>query len=222
MRTRLAALAALLAAAGCDLRQDISTVRFQLLPVTYLVSTELLHVPPVFWRLRCTPERNTCCEVFDCAAIPLLCREQACVTDFSFETYGTIDMRAAAPAVTRLKLGEVAALTVSRLRFDARNQLNVDLPPLSLYLAPVEVITASHPDAERFATIPALPARSRVDDGVLDVSAESQEAFARYARKWGVFNLIVTAPVSIQSTQTPLRGFAAMDVIIEISATLDL
>jgi hypothetical protein len=223
LAVRLVALLAVAASGGCGLvEDDVSTVGFELMPVKYGIDTRLLNVPAAFWRLRCTPERDVCCEVFPCGSIPLVCQESACVTDFSFEAYATVDLRAEAPALTRLRANQVTDLYVTRIRYDADNLLNLDMPALDLYMAPVAVTTASDPQAEKFATLPALRAGAKARRVTVDVPIKSRELFARYARAWGAFNLIATAPVAIRSTMQPLAGQAVMTVVMEIGASLDL
>jgi hypothetical protein len=210
-----------LGACGELVEPDLSTLHFQLLPMKYAVDARLLSVPATFYRLRCGEDEGVCCRAFDCAVLPLLCRQDACVTDFRFEAYVTVDLRAEAPALTRLGVQHRSALVVSRLHVDAENALNMDLPPLELWLAPVHVNTANHPDAEHFATLPALPAQRRRTGAVVEVPPAAQAAFARYARAWGAFNMIAVAPLGIASTDRPLAGNAAMTVRIELAASLD-
>jgi hypothetical protein len=200
----------------------VTTVRLSLLPVKYGIDTRLLGVPPEFWSLRCSPEENRCCEAFNCNLVPLVCKQNACATDFKFEAYATVDLRSEAPALTRVGAGERSRLTISNIRFDAQNDLNTDLPALDLYMAPLEVQTASDPRAQKFARIPLLKAGRTVTGGAVQLYRGSGDTFARYARAWGAFNMIVNAPIDVRSTMTPLAGQAAMIVTIEVAASLDL
>lgn len=223
MKARAFALALALGVVACDLAaEDLSTVGFQLLPVRYGVDSRLLNVPPSFWKLRCATDASVCCRAFDCNALPLECRADACVTNFRFEAPVVIDLRAEAPALTRVGAQHRSTLVVSRLLVDAENGLNTDLPPLELWLAPVAVTTANHPLAERFAVLPALGAHRRRLGTVVEIPVAAQQAFARYARAWGAFNLIAAAPLALPSTQMPLQGSATLTVTIELSAALDL
>jgi hypothetical protein len=218
-------LALLCALSGCGLAdEDITTLRFELTPVRYGIDTRFLHVPPGFWRLRCDPTAavDVCCQFVDCATVPLVCRDSACVNDFHFEAYGTIDMSMQAPAFSRVRAGRVADLYLSRIRYDVNNGLNIDLPALDLFLAPVSVTSADHPEAQRFGIMPAIKARTMAPDRDVDILPHSRQVFSRYAREWGAFNLIVIAPVVIRSTMTPLSGAASMDVVIEVSGSLKL
>jgi hypothetical protein len=59
---------------GCGLIDpDVTTIRFELMPIKYGVDTRMFSVPPAFWRLRCGSDSNVCCQAIDCTAIPLVC-----------------------------------------------------------------------------------------------------------------------------------------------------
>jgi hypothetical protein len=218
-------LVALVLLAGCGLADpDVSTLRFELTPVKYGIDTRFLHVPPGFWRLRCDPAApvDVCCQFVDCTTVPLVCRDTACVNDFHFEAYGTIDMAMQAPAFTRVKAGRVADLTLSRIRYDIENTLNIDLPAFDLFLAPVAVTSADDPQAQRFGIMPPMKAKTTAKGREVEILPGAREIFAPYVQEWGAFNLIVIAPVVVSSTMMPLTGAASLDVVIEVSGSLKL
>lgn len=217
----LATLAGL--APGCGFAdEDVTTVRFELTPVRYGLDTRLLHVPPEFWRLRCDTNPNVCCQTIDCAVAPLVCRDGACVNDFHFESYGTIDLRMQQPALSRVGAARVADFYLSHIRYDVNNQLNIALPALDLYVAPVEITSSADPAAQKFGIMPAVGAKTAVKNRQVRILSDSRQLFARYARDWQAFNLIIVAPVVVQSTMAPLAGSATMDVTIEVSGSLGL
>lgn len=224
-----AAVAVALAAAGATMSagcglvdDDFTTLRFELTPVRYSIDTRLLHVPPGFWRLRCDSNPNACCQFVDCAVVPLICVESACLNDFRFEAYGTIDLRVQAPALTRVGAAKVADLYLSRIRYEMDNGLNVDLPPFDLYMGPVAALSASDPAAQKFAIVPAIKAMTKVSGREVQILPGSRELFGQYAREWAAFNLIVVAPLVVKSTMTPLAGVASIEVVMEISGSLEL
>lgn len=215
------ALAALIAACGL-IDPDVSTVRYDLYPVTYTLDTSYLTVPPAFYRLRCASDEKACCQAIDCEIIPLACHDGACVTDFPFEQYATIDLRTEAPALTKTGAHERAELYVSRIRYEVRNLLNLALPTMDLYLAPLGVTTAADPRATAFARVPATPASTTLGSRDVQILPGGREAFAQHATEWTAFNLIVSAPVGLSSTMAPLKGRVDMKVFIELSAELSL
>lgn len=222
-RALLAAIAAAAASlGGCGFDADITTLRFELTPVRYSIDTRLLHVPPGFWRLRCESDGSVCCQFVDCAVVPLVCRENACVNDFHFEAYGTIDLRVQAPALTRVGAASVADLYLSRIRYDMDNGLNVDLPAFDLYMAPVASIASADPLAQKFAVIPPIRALTKQAGREVQILPGARELFGQYAKEWAAFNLIVVAPLVVRSTMTPLTGVASIEVVMEISGSLEL
>jgi hypothetical protein len=127
-------------------------------------------------------------------------------------------LRAEAPGLTRAGVNSFADLYVSRLRYDFDNALNMNLPAMDLYMAPVDALSAMDARAEKFATIPAIRAGTKVVASNVEIEKSGRDLFARYAREWTAFNLIVAAPLAIRSTMAPLSGIATVSVVIEMSA----
>lgn len=219
MRRGLVVLS-LLMSAGCGLIDtDVTTLRYELYPVTYGLDTQQVTLPASFYRLRCDDDGAGCCTSVDCTLLPLACRDHACVTDFRFEQYGTIDLRAEAPALTRLEVNRFTRVSVTRIRFDVDNRLNLDIPPLDLSLAPVGVTSATDPAAVAFASLPALPAGTKATLREVPLKAGGVEASRREAERWEAFNLIVSGPLALSSQMAPLRGSIDLTVHVELTAT---
>lgn len=211
--------AAAIALVGCGLIDpDVSTLRYELYPVSYTIDTAYLTVPPAFYRLRCGDDKGTCCAAIDCAIVPLACRDGACVTDFPFEQYATIDLRAEAPALTKTGAHDRAELYVSRIRYRVANGLNLDLPAIDLFLAPIGTTTAARGEATPFARLPPTPARTTLGARDVELLPDARAAFRAQASRWTAFNLIARAPVALSSTMSPLSGRVDMKVMIELAA----
>jgi hypothetical protein len=199
------------AAGGCGLvDSDIATLSFALPPKSYSFDTTTAGwtAPPTsFPEITCGPGQAVadCCEPVpgmrvDCVATPLVCEQGACALRFLVETAQTMDLQREVPKLMGVNSQSLADVYISEIRYTYGSSLNVDLPPVDLYVAPASVMSASDPLAEKFGHVPAIPAMSSGIDLAVELDPAARAIFSKYARELGTpFNFIASTTVVVSS-----------------------
>lgn len=224
----LVALAGLLGL-GCGLAEDLEKLRtlgFQLPSRSYSVNTQ-----DARWRnpppggvpqVRCGPgglvDANSCCTppapapAIDCMQYPLSCEMGSCALKFRYEQASLVDLAKDVPALSSIKGSILSDVTVTRLDLTIANSMNVMLPPVTLYVAPANVTSASDGSARQVAVVPAKPpGYTGMEQIPLDAAA--QAAIADFVRDFQTpFNIIAATDV-VLSSGTPLPS-GKLDVTV--------
>jgi len=102
----------------------------------------------------------------------------------------------------------------------SNNTLNVDLPPISIYLAPDGVTDPNDPSAELFGTVPPIPAGSD-PMGNVQKTSNADAVFQKYTKNVSqTFNIIAAATVVIDGGSPVPNGHITVTVGGTISAQL--
>jgi len=102
----------------------------------------------------------------------------------------------------------------------SNNTLNVDLPPISIYLAPDGVTDPTDPSAELFGTVPPIPAGSD-PMGNVQKTSNADAVFQKYTKNVSqTFNIIAAATVVIDGGSPVPNGHITVTVGGTISAQL--
>jgi hypothetical protein len=225
---RLAALAAF-SLAGCGLiSSDVFRVTFDLPVESYTLDTaQWGSLPPAaqnstFPSIACTTD-NDCCTLgalagIDCATTPLTCQANLCEADVPVSQSTPIDLSTdVKPSLAQYT--SLAHITISSISYTvSNNSLNVDLPTLSIYLAPSGVTDPTDPRAVLFGTVPSIPAGSDPSAQVQLVS-NSGAIFEMFTSNLATpFDIIVATTVKIVAGTPVPSGHITIAVTGTISA----
>jgi hypothetical protein len=190
---------------GCGLISDIASLTFQLPSKSFSFDTSnpMWKAPPgTFPAVSCGAGQpvTDCCHppapapTPDCNATPLDCVAGVCVLEFPITVTQKIDLRNEVPSLSSLSGQSLADITISRVQYTIDNTLNVELPPIDIYVAAQDVTTVgAGSSAQKFVTVPATPANTTQSGNVVPDSG-GQAAFSQYARSFATpFNFIAHA-----------------------------
>jgi hypothetical protein len=191
-------LLALAAPAGCGLiSSDVAKLTFDLPPKTYHYATPSGtpsgNVPPI----PCTSNPDCCMSPIDCNTTPLTCDGANCQLQLTVTMSNMIDLATEVPKLQTLSNQALVDVTVSGITYMIANTMDVALPAITIYLAPMGITDPTSSQAVRFGTIPATPARFTGPGNVM-LDAGGQQAFAMYAHDFRTpFNFIATTTVVV-------------------------
>lgn len=196
------ALVVLTLAAGCGLvSSDITKVSFDLPPKSYRFDTQ-----QAGWKTSATMSFSSvpsigcssdadCCPPsvtllgLDCASI--VCDVGAtntCAFVITVETPPqTIDLKAEVPAVASISNQSVIDIAISKITYQVtENSLNVDLPPVELFLANQGATSTQDPSATKIGTVPVIPSNTTIPDGMVMLeSPGAKDAFTNIGHHLG-------------------------------------
>lgn len=209
---------------GCGLiSSDITRLTFDLPAKTYRFDTASANLPAdgSFPEVPCGDGQavTDCCAppaplpAPDCAAMPLSCDAGACTLHQPVTVSQKMDLGMEAPSLRSVSGQTLADVFLSRIRYTVASSLNVELPAVTLYLAPDGVTSPSDPQAKKFGTVPPAAA-GETKSGDVALESDSQQTFAGFARNFRTpFNFIASTTVVVRS------GSAIPTGAVDISVT---
>jgi hypothetical protein len=222
-----------LGALGCGLiSSDITKLSFDLPTKMYVFDSQTLKVPAGgFPAVPCGGAADIvqdCCNPPaplpkpDCVATPLVCESSVCTLKYKISVAQTMDLKKEVPQLSSVNNQSLADISLAHMRYDVVSTLNIDLPPLELYLAAAGVMDATDPSATKFGTVPSIPA-GMTASGEIIKEPDADQTFAVYGHAFGTpFNFIATTTVSLPSgSQTP-TGRIDITINGQVSAKLSL
>jgi hypothetical protein len=204
--------------AGCGLiDSDVARIRFQLPAKTYSFNTSMFNLPS-----GSTPEVpcgagqtvTDCCNppqplpMPDCAMTQLVCEPNGagtsvCTAVVAASVAQAVNLSAEVPSLSSAT--SLVDIRIEQIEYAVpANTLTVDVPPLSLYLAPAGVTDAADPRAVKFGTVPVIPAMSTAS-GVVMPEPNANATLASFASDPSMpFSIIGTTTIHVPSgTPTP-------------------
>jgi len=236
LRWRLGGLV-LLGAVGCGLiSSDITKVTFDLPAKTYSFDTAQWGIPAGNTvAVHCGAPDNLatatimdCCNPPalpgltkpDCNAHPLVCEgtPMVCTLKQPVTVAQKMDLKMEVPQLSSISNQSLVDISLSNLHYVAVSTLNVDIPPLELYLADDGVTDSSQ--GMKFGTVPTIPkGTSPSGDVVLEPGADA--LFAARGHTFGTpFNFIATTTVSVPSGSPAPTGMITVTVTGKAAAKL--
>lgn len=215
--------AALTFVTACGLiSSDIASVKVALPPRTYSFDTAKAgwNLPPATLPSFPCADDATCCTAATAVGVNcdmVLCDggSGTCALKVTVETTPqSIDLKTQAPELGKYSNQTVIDVTIGQIKYDINmNSMNVDLPPVELFVAPDGTTSTSDPAATRFGTVPATPALGTVHDGKVTLDKAGQDAFVGYAHNFGTPFVFIARSVVIVPGGTPLpMGAVAITV----------
>lgn len=188
-----------LSAAGCGLLSaDLTRITFNLPTKTYHFDTAAWQLPAVATvpDVPCSTTAE-CCAVpgVDCAETTLTCDGDMCALHKTVTVVQTMDLGQEEPSLQG-KQG-LADVFINEISYTVASSLNVPLPVVTLYLAPMGVTDPADPAAKKFGTVPMTPAGATTS-GSVTLEPDAQTTFAGYAKK----------------VETPFNFIASTDLVV--------
>ena len=225
LKATTAAIAAL-GLVGCGLiSSDITRLTFDLPTETYTFDTAQWNIPPAlqgatFPSIPCTPD---CCTIgstvgLSCTTTPLVCMSDSCSAQLPESQATTIDLSTdVKPSLSQYT--SLVSISISRITYNVRsNTLNVDIPPLSIYLAPSGVTDPTDPSAKLFGTVPTITAGT-TPMGNVQLVSNAAAVFQSFTSNLATPFEIITAATVVIGAGTPVpTGAITIDVTGALSA----
>src|SRR6266700_2831955 len=220
--------------AGCGLiSSDITAITFDLPAKSFSFDTASAgwKAPPSYYNVAVpcgTGQAVTdCCHppmpapTPDCVATPLVCASSVCALQFPINVSQSINLKNEVPSLASVAASSLS-ITIKQISYTIASTMNVELPPIDIYVAPANVTSADDPSAKKFGTIPATPAgATRSGDVALDPAG--QAALSQYMSQFTTpFNLIGHAVMVVPSGSPTPAGKVDATVTGKISAKPNL
>jgi hypothetical protein len=225
------------AAAGCGLL-DIASfngITFNLPEKTYNVDTSdpKWSSPPAGGvpSVPCGPGGVTmdCCTLsdvstpvtgVDCKKYPLSCEGSTCIYKFMYETGSVVDLKKEVPQLTSTSSAALKTITLKNIKLTLNNGLNMAMPPIEVFVAPMDATTVTDPRARKLATLPGHDAGYNNTE-VVPVDAAGQTAFSVFAQNYKVpFKLLARAQLVLRAGQSTPAGKAVAKIGGQVEAEL--
>jgi hypothetical protein len=209
MRTSLRAVGGLVGAVliGCSL--NITRLTFDLPKQTYSFDTSMWgNLPPAavgltFPSIPCGADADCCGTAakaagWDCQTTPTVCDTGSCEPQIPESTSSSINLAMQVGALATFPGHSLLDVTIGSITYAVSdNTLNVDLPPMEIYLAPDGVTDPHDPNARLFGTVPSIPAGSN-PMGAVQKTSNADAVFEMYTKNVSTpFNVIGATTVVI-------------------------
>jgi hypothetical protein len=212
----------LLAACGL-ISSDIATVKFNLPERTYSFDTAKSgwNLPPATLPTLPCADDTTCQAAASTVGVDpgmVFCDpgSSSCALTVTVETPPqTINLKMDAQGLGSLNSQSAIDVTVSQIKYDVgKNTMNVDLPPVELFVAPNGVTSTSDPQAKRFGTVPSTPSGQTIMDGAVTMDPVGQQAFVGFAHNFGTPFVFIARSVVVVPGGSPLP-MGAVDITVK-------
>jgi|GEM_PF-1418284 len=237
----LAALAVavpLVFATGCGLiSSDLAKVSFDLPPKTYTFDTgqadwnaSMTGAFSMVPTISCSAATDCCPLAVSAAGIDcsmLICDTASASCAFAVTVQSPpqmIDLKNEAQIPSSLSNQSAIDITVNKLTYDVnQNSLNVDLPPVDLFVGPQGSTKVSDPGVTKFATVPVIPHGTTVTNGNIPLDAAANSVFENIGMHLGTpFVFLAQTRVVIPGGTPPPSGALTLTIKGQLSAKPNL
>jgi hypothetical protein len=191
--------ALLLGALGCGLiSSDITKLTFDLPKKKYTFTTQGLMVPAgANVQLTCGAGG-----VVPTCPAPSVCEAGICTVHYPISVVQKMDLKKDAAQVAQYS--SLANITIDRIGYDVVSTANIDIPEMSIYLAPLGVTSPDDPQAVKFGTVGTIPAGATTSGEVVK-EPNADATFAAFAADLTTaFNFIAATTVTwVSGTPVP-------------------
>ena len=135
-----------------------------------------------------------------------------------------IDLKNEAQLPSSLSNQSVLDITVNKLSYDvSQNSMNIDLPPVDLFLGPQGATKPSDPGVVKFATVPSIQHGTTVTNGNIPVDAAANSVFETIGMHLGTpFVFLAQTRVVIPGGTPPPAGALTLTIKGQLSAKPNL
>ncbi|WP_152629716.1 hypothetical protein [Haliangium ochraceum] len=217
--------------AGCGnfIEPDDPEISVAISPREFTVATEQWELTSpsgtVFPELSCdASERQVCeaelgelCGSGNCESA---CVDNACELSIAVSLWRTVDLYEDNPRLRALGDAPLLEVDIGRVYFGVvENTLNFDMPPLTLSVAPADVMDAADLEAHAIATLPALSMPGPATEAALLLDEGQRAALAEQVRAYRTpFNLIVSTRVRLAANEPLPSGTLSAYIGVEATA----
>jgi len=209
MRTSLRVVGGLVGAVliGCSL--NITRLTFDLPEQTYSFDTSMWgNLPPAaagatFPSIPCGADADCCGTAamtagWNCQTTPTVCDTGSCEPQIPESTSSSINLAMQVGALATFPGHSLLDVTIGSITYQvSENTLNVDLPPMEIYLAPDGVTDPHDSRATLFGTVPSIPAGT-TPSGAVQKTSNADAVFEMYTKNVSTpFNVIGATTVVI-------------------------
>jgi hypothetical protein len=216
---------------GCGLiSSDISKLTFDLPTETYTFDTAQWSNLPQGTIPAVPCPTIDCCTAgaaagIDCSTTMLTCNASGvCEADVPESAASSVNLAMQVPALTTFAGHALSNITISSISYAvSNNSLNIDLPPLTIYLAPDGVTDPHDPRALEFGTIPAIPHTPPDNDpsGMVMLVPNASAVFAKFTGNISTpFTIIAAGTVAIPGGSPAPSGAITLSVTGVVSAQI--
>jgi hypothetical protein len=222
--------AGLLLAAGL-ISCSLTRVTFDLPSQTYKFDTTTWgNLPPAavganFPSVPCSADAD-CCNLaaaagLSCSMTPLACPAGTCEAQIPVSTHSSVNLAMQVGQLATFPGHSLLNVSIQSITYTvSNNTLNVDLPTISIYLAPDGVTDPTDPSAELFGTVPPIAAGTD-PSGTVQKTSNADAVFEKYTKNVSTtFNIIAAATVLIDGGTPVPNGQITVTVGGAISAQL--
>jgi len=224
---------------GCGLiSSDLATVSFDLPPKSYTfdtgqgdwqgtMSSAFAMVPTI----NCSADSDCCAPQIAAAGIDcttmLVCDGPTASCAFAVDVQSPpqmIDLRNEGQLPSSLSNQSVLEITVTKLSYDVNpNSLNIDLPPIDLFLGPQGTTKVTDAGVTKFATLPWIPHGTTVTNGNIPIQPAANTVFENIGMHLGTpFVFLAKTRVVVPGGAPAPMGALTMTVKGRLSAKPNL
>ena len=223
--------ALVLAAGGCSLiSSDVTDFKLQ-------TESKMFTVDTSSWMVNSTAAMTYLNQ--SCASAPMECGQwvsAACTTNCSgtcdtatqkcdlgldVAVYQPVDVNMSNPELAMIAKEPIVKVKIDSITYTvSTNSLNVPTPPMTIYVAPMSVMSTSDPSATAIGTIPAVPAMTTTSATNLMFTDGGQTALQDMMGNYKTpFNVIVGSTVVVKAGDPMPMGKLVASVEITATAT---
>lgn len=132
----------------------------------------------------------------------------SCEVSVRVALWHTFDLGAEQPELQQIEGQPLVDVRIDRVYYTVgENSLDVDAPPLAVFVAPEGVMSPDAPDAQAVGTIPSVPAGTTVAEADVELTPEGKQELAARMKDYDTpFNLIVGSELRIEAGDTLPHG----------------
>jgi hypothetical protein len=229
LKASAAVIAVFVLLGGCGLiSSDISKLTFDLPTESYTFDTaQWSNLPKGTIPAVPCGSASDCCTAatltnsgLDCTT--LTCNSSSvCEADIPESAASSVNLAMQVPVLQTFAGHALSNITISSISYAvSNNSLNIDLPPMTIYLAPDGVTDPHDSRAVAFGTIPAIPAGTD-PSGMVNLVSNAASVFAKFTSNISTpFTIIAAGTVAIPSGSPVPSGAITLAVTGTVSAQI--
>ena len=124
---------------------------------------------------------------------------QRCEISVRVALWHTFDLGAERPELQQIEGQPLVDVRIERVYYTvSENSLDVDSPPLTVYVAPEGIMSPDDNQAQAVGTIPSVSAMTTVEEADVELTADGKDRLAAFMKDYDTpFNLIVGSELTI-------------------------
>jgi len=228
----MSAIAALVLTGACGLiSSDVTSFDLSLPDKTFTVDSAqwMLDSNAVgtYTSTACTAQNNPC------GAVDAACKKgqctgscdsgtNSCALGVLLSLYQKVDLFSEKPELQTINDQPLVGVKIDKLEYQViENTMNVATPPMTLYVAPQNIMAPGDPSAHAIATIPPIPAGMTLALTQVVIDADGQAELAKFMGDYKTpFNIIIGATLTVKKGDAVPSGRLTAKVKVTAHAQL--